>query len=299
MVKKDSKKNEFLLNIYSLIEQGFNPSQITKKLNISKQSLYYYTQILKNEGFISMRSKGVWEIVKKISLGTSEVKKPFTNLHALQINFPILEGIIKDEDWEIKERLNHWLPKYTSLEALGGLRIKNNNNKSITVWALPRNIKSLEEIDNLAHQIRDYVYIYFKTKHQVELDKYNCETKNLDIATEDKTSEGMLKKGEKFKVNFNKKAEKIFKNDKIDSSAWIDGSPFNFTAETNDKEWKREYLNMPFNIQKLMSGVMYIAENYKSHIGVVEKLNKILIKPEIKKHIKEVSSSQTKIGDFL
>lgn len=297
-VKKTSKNSDFYFTIINKMKEGNSPAKISQDLNISKQKLNYYIRNLKNEGVIEKKGYGTWEVkkeVKKRSLGSA---KPLTNLHALQIRFPILSGTIQDDDWEIKEKLKHWLPKYTSLKALGGLRIKNNNNKSITVWAEERNIENLEEIDKLSYQIRDYIYEYFRLKHNVELDKYDCEVKNLDIATEDKNAEGMRRKGEKFVINFDKQAEKVFKKDNMQSKAMIDGSPFNFSAETNDKEWKRAYLNMPFNMQKLMDATMYIAENYASHVGVVEKLNKLLDKgkKEIKRTILE--KNQTKLSDF-
>ncbi len=91
-----------------------------------------------------------------------------------------------------------------------------------------------------------------------------------------------------------KKAEKIFPKDNIDSKAWLDGSPFKFSAESNDKEWKRWYLGMPFMIrdmfilqESMTEKIAYIAENYKSHVGVVEEAHKIFKK--INKQLKQTS----------
>jgi hypothetical protein len=189
----------------------------------------------------------------------------------LQINIPILEGIIKDSDWKIKEKLKHWLPKYTELKELGGLTLKNNNNKSITIFAKSRNLTDLQEVDNLIFKIRAYMFEFFKTKHDVILDVMNAEVKNLNLATEDRPSESMIRKGEKFELNLNKKAEKILPPDKIDAKAWIDGSPFKFSAETNDKQWKRSYLRMPFNVEVLATSLPTLEEyntNLKLHTAV-------------------------------
>lgn len=305
LLRKRTTKEDSQLFIFNQIKLGKRPSQISEEFKIPLSTIQYPLDFLKKEGFIVKRSNGIWEILKhyeKSSLGTT---KPISNLHALQIRFPILSGTIKDSDWQIKEKLNHWLPKYTNLKALGGLVVKNNNNKSITVWAEPRNFKSLEEVTNLAYQIRTYIYQYFKAKHDVELDIFNCETKNLDMATEDKVSEGMLRKGEKFKLKFDKKAKKIFPRDNLDSEAHIDGSPFKFTAETNDLDWKREYLRMPFTIQETSATMQevreiagYLMKFYKGHVGIVEKLNKILGKKEAKKHIKKKVSTQASLSDF-
>jgi len=300
-VRKRSTNNDLNLLVFSKIQEGKRPSEIVKELNIKKSTLQYYLDNLKINGFIAKIGYGVWEVRKKYESSSLGTTKPCTNLHALQIRFPILSGKINDLDWEIKEKLNHWIPKYTSLKSLGGLTIKNNNNKSITVWAESRDIKNVDEIDNLAYQIRDYIYMYFKTKNNVELDKYNVETKNLDIATEDKQAESMRRKGEKYVLKFDKQASKIFPKDNMQSKALIDGSPFNFSAETNDKDWKKAYLNMPFTMQEVREMAFYISQNYYSHTGLVVKLNKLLDMPKIKTHIKDkvLSKNQTKIGDYL
>jgi len=274
-MNKEVKKESFYLAICDKIKQGKRPSEIKEDLEMSKQTLQYHLNKLKKRGIISKKGYGVWEVkkeVKNFSLGSRKIR-PLTNLHALQINFPILEGKVKDKDWEIKEKLNHWLPKYKSMEPLGGLTIKNNNNKSITIYSKSRDIKNLEEIDKLAFKIRTYAYEFFKNKHGVILDVMNAEVKNLNIATEDKHSEEMIRKGEKFELRFNKKAEKIFEKDQINSKAWVDGSPFSFTAETNDKEWKRAYLQMPFMVNGLAHSMPAIQEYNKNillHMKVQE-----------------------------
>lgn len=290
-VKKRSKKIDFYLTVFNLIKSGERLPGICKILNISKQNLKYYTDKLKAGGHIVRIGYGVWEVkkeVKTFSLG-SRVDKPITNLHALQINIPILRGKIKDTDWQTKEKLNNWIPKYKGVDNLGGLTIKNNNNKSITIFAKSRNISNLNEVDNLAFKIKAYIVEYMRLRG-VALDVFNAQTKNLNLATEDKDSESMLRKGERFELDLNKTAENIFPKDNMEAKAWLDGSPFKFSVESNDKEWKRYYLGMPFSIkemlgiQRLMAdSIRYVAENYESHTGLVEeghkvfkKLNKIL-----------------------
>jgi hypothetical protein len=136
-------------------------------------------------------------------------------------------------------------------------------------------------VDNLAFKLKTFVYEYFK-KEGVTLDVFNCETKNLNLATEDREASGMLRKGEKFELDLMKKAEKIFPKDKIDGKAWIDGSPFDFSAETNDKEWKREYLSMPFRILQMFSlmetmtgKLLFMAENQASHAAAIKELHRM------------------------
>jgi len=285
-VKKEVKSKNLYLTIFNLIKEGKRPSEILGILKISKQNLQYYINYLKDNGFIKKIGYGTWEVkkeVKTFSIG-KRAEKPTTNLHALNIKIPILWGKIKDDDWQIKNKLNNWLPKYKELNVLGGINIRNNNNKSITIFTKSRDLKKLEEVDNLAFKIRAYIYEFFK-KQGVILDVFNAETKNINLATEDKQAESMIRKGEKFELDLKKKSEKIFTRDDIDAKAWIDGTPFEFSAETNDKEWKREYLGMPFRVRDIMGtlypiahNLAYVAENYKSHVKLVKKASKVMDK---------------------
>ncbi len=300
-VKKQVKKEKFYLMVYDLLLKGVQPTGICSKLNISKQRLQYYLNYLKNNGIIKKLGYGTWEVVKKSWLGTIEenIDKPITNLHALQIKFPILKGKIYDKDWQVKEKLNNWIPKYKEDLRLGGLTIKNNNNKSITVFAKARNIERLEDAYNLTFKIKAYITDYFK-KEGVILDVFNCQVKNIHLETQDKKAEGMLRnKADKFTLDLNKKSEKIFPMDNINAKSWIDGSPFKFSAGTNDLEWKRWYLSMPFMIRDSMEvlnsmahNLAYVAENYKSHVGMVEEGHKLFKK--INKRL-----DQKKLKEFI
>lgn len=135
-------KNFYFL-IYNQIKLGKYPNKIAKELDISRQKLNYYVSFLKQRGIIGKidgKNYRGWDILKdlsekqlgkhvkkrckkKFSLGT-RINKPKTNLHALQINFPILSGKVDDKEWEIKEKLNNWIPKYKKLENFGGLESK-------------------------------------------------------------------------------------------------------------------------------------------------------------------------------
>ena len=292
---REVQKNSLDFYVYDQIKNGLSPQQISEKLGFSKQKIDYYITKLKALELVRKVSYGIWEVTvmltkeqfnKEVQIKKSKVfslgarAKPKTNLHALQIKFPIISGKIEDNDWDVKEKLKNWTPKYTKLDELGGLRVKNNNNKSITVWAESRNIGDVMEAHNLAYKMRDVIYYYFKSKHNVIVDHYNCQVKNLDVATEDENAESMRGKAEKFTLDLNKDAEKIFPKDQIRAKAWIDGTPYNFSAETNDLEWKREYLNMPFNIRDIVYGFSLIHgyneslkeynENVKLHMKVQE-----------------------------
>jgi hypothetical protein len=303
--KKSDKKNlDFY--IYELICKGYNPSQILKKKdfeNLTKQKIDYYIGKLKAMKLIKKTSYAIWEVIKFVDLKEFEKLKevqnpkkskktektcwgtrasselPITDIHALEIKIPILSGKIDDKDWK-SIKLRNWIQKYTKIEELGGLTLKNNNNKSLTIQAKSRRVKGdfeFNSVDNLATQIKIYAENYFRKKHQVILDILNCEIKNQHYATEDKNCNGMLKKGEKITLDLGKKCEKIFDNDNMNAKAWADSSPFDFTAETNDKEWKREYLKMPFSIQNIVRALPLLAEynkNLRLHISAVDSIDK-------------------------
>jgi hypothetical protein len=274
-------------------DKGEESNSICSKLDVSKQQLNYHLSKIKKADILIKMGYGVWKInpsltdediknkikkeVKiKSSRGlrkknTHNIDKPITNLHALEIKFPILKGKIDDSDWEVKNKLNNWLPKYKGLKSLGGLTIRNNNGKSISVYCKSRNIENLNEVDNLAFKLRTYITEYFSKKYEVILDSFDCEVKNINLATDDKVCKQMTRRGEKFELRFDKKCEKIFPKDNMDSKAWIDGSPFEFTAETNDKDWKRSYLQMPFMVKglsKTMPLLNEYNENLKLHLQV-------------------------------
>ena len=284
--KKEVKSKNLYLTILDLIKKGKNPISISKILNITKQNTQYYINQLKENGLIKKIGYGTWEKTDKVftsSLGLG-VDKPLTNLHSLQITIPIIKGKIKETDWQLKNKLRNWSPRYKGIKILGGLTLRNNNNRSISIFAKSRNIKDLNEVDNLSFKIRAYIGNYMRQRGVV-LDVFNAKVTNLNLATEDKEAESMIRKGEKLELDLLKKAEKVFPKDNINAKAWVDGSPFKFSAESNDKDWKREYLSMPFRIRDTINVLLlmakdlnYVSKNYASHVKLVEKASKVMDK---------------------
>lgn len=302
-VKKDSpslpkivQKWNLYLAIFNYIKRGKSPSDMVKDFKLTKQKVNYYTNNLKKWGFIAKKGKKAWfTIVQEFSLGT----RPKSNLHALQINIPILSGHISGTNWTIKEELKNWTPKYRTFDQLGGITIKNNNNKSITLFAHSRDIKDLKEIDKLSYDLRNWSLQTFLREFGVVLDIINAQVKSLHIATENQELEGLHKEGETFKLDLGKKAEKVFPKDNMNAEAWLDGSPYLHTVETNDKDWKRAYLEMPFSIRDLSNSLYYIAQNYASHVAMVEKGTKTFDKLDKVLEKLDKRLSQTKLTEFL
>ncbi|MGV9206227.1 MAG: hypothetical protein ACOC44_19655 [Promethearchaeia archaeon] len=68
--KKTASKIDFYLSLIQKIKEGKKPVDISRELNMSKQSISYYTRTLRDLGFIEKKGYGVWEVKrsKKIDL---------------------------------------------------------------------------------------------------------------------------------------------------------------------------------------------------------------------------------------
>lgn len=279
------KGKNFYHIVYHRIKAGDYPNKIARDLfpnnPRAKQKLNYYVSFLKNKGIISHEilygSVRAWKILKEVSeeelsnlvksrgkknfsigerKALNEVKKNLTNIHAFNIKFPIIAGKIQDSNWEIKNKLNNWLPKYKQFTEFQGLTVRNNNNKSINIFLFPRDIDLREDpyyVEKLGMRIKTYIYEYFRTKHGVILDILGAETKNLHLETQDNDKlQGILKKGEYIEVDLGREAKKIFPKDHMPAKAWLDNSPDPNRIGTNDLTYKRELLFMPERVKAVV-----------------------------------------------
>lgn len=313
------RSKNFYFSIYRLIKAGDYPSKIAEDLDISKQRVKYYTDFLQEKQIIRKLSVtnpyAGWEVLKNLnekelleevkkrskkisSLGVRDKSLPTTEVHAFNIRFPILSGELKDKDWEVKNKLKNWLPKYKKFDNFQGLTVRNNNNKSITVMLKARKIDLLKDpyaVEKLGVRIKAYFHEYFKIKHGVILDVLEAETKNIHLETQDNDKlDGILKKGEVFEVDLKKKAAKIFEKDNIDAKAWADNSPNPNMIATNDIDYKRALLFMPFLTKDIHSALPALAEynkNLKLHIKVQEE--QLKTQKEIQKLLKKLGKKNT------
>lgn len=308
----------FYFTIYRLIQAGDYPSKIAQDLDISKQKVKYYTDFLQERKIIRKLSKtnpyAGWEILKDLnekdllkevkkrskkisSLGVRERDLPLTDVHAFNIRFPILSGKLHDKDWEIKNKLKNWLPKYKKFDNFKGLTVRNNNNKSITVMLKARKIDLIKDpyaVEKLGIKIKAYFHEYFKAKHEVVLDIFEAETKNIHLETQDNDKlDRVLKKGEVFEVDLGKKAAKIFHKDNRGAKAWMDNSPDPNMIGTNDTDYKRDLLFMPIKTKEIHRSLPLLAEynrNLKLHIKVQEE--QLKTQKEIQKLLKKLNKAR-------
>lgn len=323
--KKPAKSQNFDFHIYDLLRKGYMPPKIVEKTNEKKQNIYYHLKQLKALNLINQVSYGVWEVTnnvsenqfkklkkskknnksKKIWRGTSE--RPESDLHALQIWIPILEGKIKDHSWKVKEKLRNWTPKYTSLPEFKGLEIKNNNNKSLTIYTKQRKVKNRSDIDKLVRAILEYIKGYFKVKHNVTLDTIGAEVKNMDIATDDKNSSSMRANGDKYSFSLGRKCRKILPNDNRDAKVWCDSTPYPNSVETNDDLWWENYLLTGERVKDMHQELGYlinsvdVIENYEKNLSSYNKnvVAHLELITEIKETNKQMQEYLKEMRNFM
>ena len=175
-VKTDPQLNpqskNFYLSIVQQISQGTNPSQICKKLNITKQNLQYYLTKLKQGGVIRKLGYGSWVIADDKFLVKKEVKNHLrvamdnprqsslylfeqdnVRAHAFVFTLKIPDGL---RNWTNKNR-EFFLAKrdiqFSNLTTFGGgQRIFYKGRK---VWLTNRSVILYEKSSYLAETATD------------------------------------------------------------------------------------------------------------------------------------------------
>jgi DNA-binding Lrp family transcriptional regulator len=133
-VKNQDTCKNFYMSVVELIQEGHNPMQISKELNISRQRINYYISSLKSQGIIKKIGYGVWERCKNINIedvkkstwvANIKTDKSFTSLkqdsvrgHAFQITFQLPKDLLNwDKREEIFEKIGY---KFKKINILGG-----------------------------------------------------------------------------------------------------------------------------------------------------------------------------------
>jgi len=107
--KNDISNKDFYLSVISMLNQGKNPSSISKQLNIKKQNLNYYISVLKKKGIIKKIGYGTWEVkefnsntLKKVDrkirghafIWTIKLNKQFDWINLLKVtNYKLVRGL--------------------------------------------------------------------------------------------------------------------------------------------------------------------------------------------------------------
>lgn len=272
--KKRAKRSfeDFLFKYGEFILTGeTNPSTIAKLENTKVQNIVYYYKRLKN--YVKKVGYGTYEIinpkkfeqlieeVKNRSLGMSE--KPKINLHALQIEIPILEDNSKDDIWDYESEMKNWLAKYKKIEHPIGLTLRKTP-KNVILYLHKRNLENLSDMTPLLMKAVIFTYHYLLEKG-IKLDILEAKSNNLHITISDKFLQN-LPKGTVIEVNLDKKPNQILEKDTLEEAkVWTDASPYR-GVETNDIDYASKYLMMPEMVFKLQQSLPRLNESIEREI---------------------------------
>ena len=254
-------------------------------LGVPKQNLTRRIGKLKREGVIKNIGKGTWEVNEaqwlrfQSKVNTRSIGTTTANLHALHIKIPIVDGTVDLKGYESK--LNNWNVQYKKIPAMK-LTLKNNNNRSLSVYVWSREVHRYNEIPNICHITVHQVCSMFKGT--LNLDYLGWEVKTLHLAMRDKELDQVFNKGTTLEVALGRSTEKITENDITrEAKAWTDNSPFR-GIETNDIAYYKNYLMMPENVanntqtlsqvvNELIPAIKLLETHMRSHTGAIKGIN--------------------------
>lgn len=287
---KSSKNMDFYFTILDSLRLNYKNSMndIANKLGTSKQNIYFYTEKLKRLKLLERIGKA-WQLTENANkilehkdsksilaiildksesgksndsirmmikgvLGESPLIQNIENidLHALNIKMPILSG--KADFTELGGReikgFKNWSPQYLKKYQPIELSIRNNNNRSISIFIKSKKIKKLNEVYDIVAVAKMFVFNDLSRRFpDLKLDIVNSETQNINLAKHEKQAEERLKKGDVIKQFFDKDRRKILEKDPNQQSyAMVDTSP-DPSIETNDLDYIYSLIRMPFNIE--------------------------------------------------
>lgn len=314
--KRSKKTNFYFLVLKELENNPSQSlKRIAKTLHLSKQNLNYYSHELKDHELIESAGYGTWQITlkgKKVmerknaqefllvvldkpqrskknlskvsSKGGSRGHYPLVNyqnpifLQQFQVTIPIKEGRINLKKYGGTEnkQFNNWIPQHLDVEYGINFHIRNNNNKSVTIFLNMRRIVKTEDIYVLIAHLIPLANQWFAERN-ITLDIQKFRVDNFDIEQEDDVVKKKMSKGSKHLVKFNKDRKKITKQDPDqDSKAWADTSPYPAFRGTNDIDYMDAYLRMPFAVRDLehnqaitTKNIAQLSEQMTVHIPVL------------------------------
>ena len=281
-----SSKKLILLHIISELKKGNNPSKISKKHNIKKQTLQYYLRQLKELGCIERQGYGIWKVLKEVSISNKARQKKYQKnntqirghafnwkvkfkyqidwkrrLEKSKIKFQMI-GINKTTPRIIFKNKKIWLTKTGLIiyEPKSFFSKSSYTSKGMAVWELDKTIKALGR--TLKIDLGGY---YFTTSRE---------------------HYGMIKN--ELARQYNDKKEKLFIRDDEGIWMWIDDSHSLSELETNEpknsrgvQNWyndmkKHNFEVTPSFILNTMNGIqqnqMMFNQNFESHVSAIKEL---------------------------
>ncbi len=291
------RKKLGLDQIFNEIKEGLNPSEISKKHNIPKQTLAYSLNKLKKLGCIEKVGYGTWEVLKEVPTkgeGTNKVNS----------DLPINEIRGHAFIWKIE-----FAQPYNWIEVIRKYKKKKLSFSVVCKGRIPRTIFNGRKIWLTKKGLTIYEPLDF-------LGKSSFQVKGTAVYEMDRLIKGLLREtGLKFKIyrfttsrehygmiknelarQYNDKGEKMIIRDQEGTAwLWIDDSKGLGELETGDPHLSRkvqnfwnnhkkhdfkhdgDYIDRNFKesakqIGQNAENLAYHAENMRSHVGAVKEL---------------------------
>lgn len=314
--KKKVSKKDFYLPILSLLKKSTNLKEIQKTLSISKQDLNYYLRILKKKGLIERKGRGYYEISKIIPKDTNLPKEIRGHAFIWSVKLP---KVIKNWENRIKilEKANIPFKLIGLLKKTPRIFVEGKKvwlgEKTLVIYE-PHSFYGINAIESRKYAVFSLISCLqvLESKFDINLRPYTFKPSREHY--------GIIKND--LAIQCNKSGEKIHIKDDLEGEwLWIDDSLQLGELETggtrallrnvqvqrwwNDQK-KHNFQVTPSFLMESINGLIqaqqmnndklnYIAQNYASHVKIVEKLNRLLGEPKIRKHIKKIDRFQTKL----
>ena len=299
---KQPAKDLGMLSVLNAVRGAGRVNHLVSRGDVTQRTLDRILSELKSNSVVIKKGYGVWELrspfidwqnndillflksakqhAKKSSSG---MRRPETDLHALNISIPVVSGEIDLLKWGgYESQLRNWSQQFLKVSTLG-LTIKNNNGKSIGVFVWSRRIFDPLAIPVICMGAVHAVCKMFK-QNGIELEYLGWQVKAIHMMIRQEQLDEILNKGLKVDVALGRAAEKISENDVTrEAHAWVDSTPFK-GVETDDLTYHRNFILMPENMDKLTKAFQVFmqeflpvhkehAVNIKTHTSVLQNID--------------------------
>lgn len=285
------------------LEEEMNPSQVAKKLNISKQKLQYYLSMLKRDGFIQKIGYGVWKIIKPFD--KKEVKKAThitsTNVvvskskdvrghgFMFRLKLPVIGAWDKRREW-----LDHKKVDYKRLKNLGGgesfvfrgrkVVVKSSSilvfdkssyistlatdSRSLAVYEFRKLVESLERLFGVSFLVGGKYKFRVSREHYALMEnalarQYDTEGNKLMVFNAD----GLwLLIDNSFNLH---ELEAVKAGSAVSDSEGVQ----QFFNELKSLDWEFQPKAVMSMIGELTKNMVYYGENVVSHVGLMKKIS--------------------------
>ena len=309
---KKNKQESLTLMILRLYKLDFYQKQIARKLNVSKERVFYHTKRLLELGYLVKIARSnivIYRVTKKgeNAIRTRQVKKSLTRgethpkitLHNLPIKIPI----IKDSDIpdsEINEGLKNVPRQFKRLPFLGLTITRIQGKRPMIILNVHK--REIDEPSEEFNVVLQSVILANNYLNSIgfELDIANITIEGREMSIPDHVAKKESHAKRYTKVGLGRTATKIMPNDRPkEAQAWIDASGGRPEIESNDRTWTENYLRLPDNIAGMHDSMKRLAEANEVYAENI-RLHMRWVKDGIKVQNRLLSiMNQRKIKEFL